>query len=343
MHGKRVLLCGGAGYIGSHLVRYLLDTDWAPVVVDDFSAGHREAVPEGVEVVRASVGDRQSLDELFGRYDFHGVVHLCANAFVGESVENPRKYYRNNIANGLVLLEAMLDHDVRQIVFSSSCAVYGYPLNVPIEEDCPAAPISPYGQTKAMFEQILRDFGDAYGLKWAALRYFNASGALKGGEIGEDHDPETHLVPLVLRQVLQHEQPGLFESDRRVLRVFGDDYNTQDGTCVRDYIHVTDLADAHHLALDYLAEGGESVALNLGNEHGFSVLDIISVCEEVAGREIRYEKAERRPGDPDELIGDARLAKKVLGWTTKHSSIQNIIETAWDWHRQHPRGYQSQQ
>ncbi len=336
---KRVLICGGAGYIGSHVVRALRQSGRVPVVVDDLSAGHRASVPEDVELVTASVGDRAALDRVFATRDFETVIHLCANIDVGESVSNPGKYYRNNIANGLILMEAMIDHDVRQFVFSSSAAVYGHPERIPIDENCRVRPVNPYGRTKAFFEEMIRDFGHAHGLRWISLRYFNAAGAAADGDIGEDHRPETHLVPLVLRQALARPGGDGHGGHGEPLRVFGDDYETPDGTCIRDYIHVMDLADAHLLALEYLAAGGEPIALNLGNERGFSVLEVIRACEDVAGCEIPFETAPRRPGDPDRLVADAALARRVLNWQPRRSDIANVIRTAWRWHSRHPDGY----
>lgn len=332
---KPVLVCGGAGYIGSHVVRYLKDAGLMVVVIDDLSTGHVESLDKNVEFVKASIGDRDELDAVFKRFDFQAVVHLCANAYVGESVTNPRKYYTNNVGNGLVLLETMLDNDVKQIVFSSSCTVYGYPDRIPIDEECCISPISPYGHTKAMFEQIMEDFSHAHGLRYCALRYFNAAGAIMDGSIGEDHDPEPHLIPLVLRQALIQEYPNLKQDKIRPLRIFGDDYATLDGTCVRDYIHVMDLACAHGLALDFLKNGGESIAINLANETGYSVLQIIHACEKITGHTIPYEMALRRLGDPDELVGVAAKASRVLGWRPLHSDIQDIISSAWSWHKTH--------
>jgi len=337
-HDRRVLVCGGAGYIGSHVVRALRQSGRSCVVVDDLSAGHRASLPEDVQLVAASVGDRSAMDRVFARSDFQAVIHLCANIDVGESVSNPGKYYRNNIANGLVLLEAMIDHGVRQFVFSSSAAVYGYPERVPIDENCRVRPVNPYGRTKAFFEEIIRDFGHAHRLRWVSLRYFNAAGAADEGDIGEDHRPETHLVPLVLRRALAGPADSK-EGNAEPLRVFGDDYDTPDGTCVRDYIHVTDLADAHLLALEYLAAEQEPIALNLGNERGFTVLEVIRACEDIAGREIPFEVAPRRPGDPDRLVADAALARRVLNWQPGRSDIANVIRTAWRWHSRHPHGY----
>ena len=335
-----VLVCGGAGYIGSHVVRVLLEAGQTPLVVDDLSTGHRDSLPEGVELIVASVGDRAALADVFASHDVAAVMHFCANAYVGESVENPRKYYRNNLANGLTLLEAMLDAGVRRLVFSSSCTVYGHPERVPLDESCRIGPISPYGQTKAMFEQILRDFGAAHGLRSVALRYFNACGAMPDGSVGEDHDPETHLIPLVLLQALHAAHPEACRGrPRPTLRVFGDDYETPDGTCVRDYIHVLDLGGAHRLALDYLLAGGESTAVNLANGTGFSVREIIDACQRVTGVEIPFEIAPRRPGDPPSLVGDAARAAGVLGWRPEYTDIHRIIETAWKWHSSHPAGF----
>ena len=325
-----VLVCGGAGYIGSHVVRSLIEAGRTPVVVDDFSAGHRQAVPDGVTVCEASVGDRAALDGVFAAHDVAAVMHFCAHTYVGESVTDPRKYYRNNVANGLTLLEAMLDHDVRRFVFSSTAAVYGLPENVPIDEDSPIAPINPYGATKAMFERVLADFDAAYGLRWTALRYFNAAGAMPDGSIGEDHDPETHLIPLVLAAAA---------GDRPALKVFGDDYDTPDGTCVRDYVHVLDLAAAHVAALDYLAAGGAPVAMNLGNGAGFSVLEIIDACRRVTGLEIPYESAPRRAGDPPTLVAKSDRARETLAWHPTYTDIDAIVETAWTWRQSHPNGY----
>lgn len=339
--GKPVLVCGGAGYIGSHIVRHLLEKGDFVVVVDDLSVGHLESLPKNCRFHKASIGNRKTLGEIFGSYEIQAVVHLCANAYVGESVSNPRKYYSNNIGNGLVLLETMLDYGVRQFVFSSSCTVYGYPERVPVDEECNIAPISPYGHTKAIFEQILADFERAYGLKYCTLRYFNAAGATPKGTIGEDHDPETHLIPLVLRQALSREFPHSSRGLAPSLQVFGGDYKTPDGTCVRDYIHVVDLANAHRLALEYLQNGGTSVAMNLANEEGHSVLDVIRACEEVTGHAIPYEVVPRRPGDPDRLIGSANKAEAILGWRPRSSDIHTIVGTAWKWHREHPHGFKN--
>ena len=336
--GRTILVCGGAGYIASHVTRTLLDAGHTPVIVDDLSTGHRPSVPDGVKLHAISIGDRSALDEVFAQHDIAAVMHFCASAYVGESVENPRKYYHNNIVNSLGLLETMLDHGVKEIVFSSSCAVYGHPERVPIDEDCRMAPISPYGRTKAIFEQILGDFETAYGLRSVSLRYFNAAGALPDASIGEDHEPETHLIPLVLRQALRAVYPERL-ANIPTLAVFGDDYETSDGTCIRDYVHVVDLAIAHVLALDYLAAGQPSAAMNLANQKGFSVLEVIDACRQVTGQEIPYEVAPRRAGDPPELIGRTDLAHRLLGWRAECSDIETIVQTAWHWHRQHPEGF----
>lgn len=335
---KYILVCGGAGYIGSYVIRKILDSGYQAVVVDDLSTGHLESIPEGVEFVKASIGDRKVMDAVFNSHNFQAVVHLCANAYVGESIDNPRKYYSNNVGNGLVLFEAMLDHGVKNIVFSSSCTVYGNPERIPIDEKNKIAPISPYGHTKAMLEQIMADFSYSYGLRYCALRYFNAAGSMSSGEIGEDHRPETHLIPLVLRQSLQIKFPQIY-NNKAPFVLFGDDYNTPDGTCIRDYIHVEDIARAHCLAIEYLNKGGESIALNLANEQGFSVLQVLKICEEITGEKIVYTIGPRRLGDSDKLIGDASKAKDVLQWEPEFSDIRHIIRSAWKWVENHPYGY----
>ena len=317
---KTVLVCGGAGYIGSHVVQYLVDTGTAVTVLDNLSTGHVESLPEGVELIVGSIGDRELLDSVFSSKQITSIIDLSANAYVYESIINPRKYYDNNVVNGLVLLEAMLDHDVRRIVFSSSCTVYGTTAaQKPIDELAGIAPVSPYGRTKAMFEQIMADFCRAYGLAYCALRYFNAAGAHSDGSIGEDHDPETHLIPLTLGKAL--EQTYSYRS--LPLQIFGYDYDTIDGTCMRDYVHVMDLASAHSLA----------------NECGFTNLELVRMCEKITGVTIPYEIVDRRPGDPGILVGAAGKAQEVLGWMAQYSDIETIIDSAWRWHRGRPGGY----
>ena len=336
-----VLVTGGAGYIGSHVVRALLEHGWAPVVLDDLSTGHRQSVPDTVDFVRGSIGDRQALDRLFTTKQIRSVVHLAAATYVEESVRAPERYYYTNVAEALGLLESMAAHGVDRIVFSSSCTVYGIPAEVPVTEASALRPINPYGCTKAIFEQMLRDFHVAHGLQWVALRYFNAGGADAEGDIGEDHRPEPHLVPRILQSVLHRCVAGV-SAPAEPLTVYGSDYPTRDGTCVRDYVHVVDLADAHVRALEYLDAGEQPIAINLANEEGLSVLEVVHACQEVTGYEIPYVFSGRRHGDAPELIGDARLAGKVLGWKARCSELRHIIETAWRWHSTHPHGYRNQ-
>ncbi|SDL04221.1 UDP-glucose 4-epimerase GalE [Halarsenatibacter silvermanii] len=324
-----VLVTGGAGYIGSHVVRELMKTPYDIVVIDNLQKGHREAVLAG-EFYRCDLADRQKLDEIFSDHDIGAVIHLAADSLVGESMENPQKYYQNNLTAGLNLLEIMLEHNVMKMVFSSTAAVYGSPDNIPIEESDTAKPASPYGRSKLFYEEILADFDNAYGLGFVSLRYFNACGADYEAGIGEDHDPETHLIPLVLKTALRQ---------RDKLKIFGTDYKTRDGTCIRDYIHVSDLARAHILALEKLEEEGESSIYNLGSGDGFSVKEVIEAAREVTGREIEAEPAERRPGDPPVLIASSEKIRKELGWEREYKDLKNIIETAWRWHSSNPEGY----
>lgn len=318
-----VLVTGGAGYIGSHTVRLLASQGRKVVVLDNLVYGHRDAiVDDGVELVVGDVGDRALLQELFARHAFGAVVHFAAYAFVGESVTDPLKYYRNNTAEPLTLLEIMQQHGCRNFVFSSTCATYGVPESVPISESNPQAPINPYGRSKLMLEWILADCDRAWGLKSACLRYFNASGSSDDGLIGEDHDPETHLIPRVLMAVT---------GEISHVDVFGTDYPTPDGTGVRDYIHVADLASAHSKALDYLSAGGDSIRCNLGTGVGVSVKEIISAVEEVTGRKVPVQYGPRRAGDPPELLADPRLAKELLGWEAAHRDVRDMVRTAWTW------------
>ncbi|WP_313892576.1 UDP-glucose 4-epimerase GalE [Psychrobacillus sp.] len=318
-----IAIVGGAGYIGSHTVKYLVRQGKEVVVFDNLSTGHREFITEKVSFIEGDLANKEDLDNLFNRYPtIDTVVHFAAFAYVGESVEQPAKYYHNNVINTIQLLDVMLKHNVKNIVFSSTCATYGDPMEWPITEQHPQNPINPYGRTKLMIEQIMEDYSKAYGLKFVALRYFNAAGADIECEIGEWHDPESHLIPLVLDIALGRKSS---------ISVFGSDFETPDGTCIRDYIHVTDLADAHSKAIDYLLKCNENLKLNLGNGLGYSVLEIIQTVEKVTGKQVQAVMAERRPGDPAKLIGSAANAKAILDWEPQYN-LQQIIETAWQWH-----------
>lgn len=324
-----ILVTGGAGYIGSHTVRLLASQGRKVVVLDNLVFGHREAIVDpAVELVVGSVGDRELLRGLFAKHRFGAVVHFAAFAYVGESVTDPLKYYRNNTAEPLTLLEVMQEAGCQVFVFSSTCATYGSPEVLPITESNPQRPINPYGRSKLMVEWMLADCDHAWGLRSASLRYFNASGCSPDGRIGEDHDPETHLIPRVLMAVTG-------EIDR--LEVFGTDYETPDGTCVRDYIHVDDLADAHARALDHLAAGGGSLRCNLGTGVGFSVREIISAAEEITGKSVPVVFGERRPGDPAMLVADPALAKSLLGWEASRKDVREMVRSAWAW-MSGPRG-----
>ncbi len=323
-----ILVVGGAGYIGSHACRHLLDAGHNVSVYDNLSRGHREAVPEGL-LIEGEVADREKLVRVIRERQIEAVMHFAAFALVNESVNDPSLYYRNNVIAALELLEAMRETGVTKFVFSSTTATYGEPDVVPIPETTPQHPINPYGFTKLVIEQALADYAAAYGLGYAALRYFNAAGARPDGTIGEDHDPESHLIPIVL-------QVSLGQRDK--ITIFGDDYATADGTCVRDYIHVDDLADAHLRALDTIRPG-EGLWLNLGTGRGTSVREIVEACRAVTGHPIPETMGQRRAGDPPKLIADARKATEVLGWTPRYTEPAEIIETAWRWHRSHPHGY----
>lgn len=319
----KVLVTGGAGYIGSHTVRALERCGHRVVVYDNFSRGHRKAV-EGFTVVEGDTADREKVFEVCEKYEIGAVMHFAAHSQVGESVEKPALYYTNNVIGGLTLLEAVRAAGVRHFVFSSSAAVYGEPESVPINEDHPLQPTNPYGETKVVIEKALRYYAQTYGLHSVSLRYFNAAGAAEAGTIGEDHDPETHLIPLVLQAVL---------GQREKVIVFGDDYPTADGTAVRDYIHVDDLAQAHLLALEGLFRGTVEAAYNLGNGTGYSVLEVIRVVEKVTRQKVPYEIGPRRDGDPAVLVASATKAERELGWRPIHTSLEAIVESAWRWHR----------
>lgn len=318
---SKVLVVGGAGYIGSHMVWYLGQLGVEVVTFDDLSSGHRDAVLHG-EFVQGNMADRVALHALFGRHDFDAVMHFASFIQVGESVQDPAKYYRNNVTNTLTLLDAMRDHGVKRFIFSSTAAVFGEPQRTPIDEAHPQQPINPYGRSKWMIEQVLADYDRAYGLKSVCLRYFNAAGAHPQALLGERHEPETHLIPLVLQAA---------SGRRSHISVFGQDYDTPDGTCVRDYVHVLDLAEAHALALNHLVAGGESEVFNLGNGDGYSVSQVIDTVSRVTGRPVQVQYQPRREGDPARLVADAAKIQKKLGWTPRYPALDDIVAHAWAW------------
>jgi len=323
-----VFVTGGAGYIGSHTVRLLLEAGHEPTVYDNLSEGHASSVPVA-RLVRGDLADLDALTAAMKARPYDAVMHFAANCYVGESVIEPQKYYINNISNALNLLRAMRAADVGKIVFSSTAATYGNPVETPITESHPQQPINPYGRTKLMFEQALADFSHAYGIGYAALRYFNAAGAAPDGTMGEDHDPETHLIPLVLYAAM---------GKRDSVSIFGTDYDTPDGTCIRDYIHIYDLAQAHILALEAMRPGDRRI-YNLGNGSGYSVREVIDTAAKVTGREIPHDEAPRRPGDPAVLVAASEKIAGDLGWKPRFPQLESIIETAWRWHCEHPDGY----
>lgn len=323
-----ILVTGGAGYIGSHTVRALLARGHTPTVLDNLSYGHREAVPADRLVV-GDLADSVLVGRVLNENRIEAVIHFAAFAYVGESVTNPAKYYSNNLLNSLSLLEACRTHGVSKFVFSSTCATYGTPNRVPIDESEKQLPINPYGNTKLAFERALNDYAGAYPFGFCALRYFNASGASPDGTIGEDHDPETHLIPLAFQAAM---------GKRPRLDIFGTDYPTPDGTCIRDYIHVDDLASAHILALEKL-QAGDRWKYNVGVGRGFSVRDVIRTVEEVSGLKVPVKEGPRRAGDPPELVANADAIRRDLGWSPHYADLHPIIETAWNWHRTHPNGY----
>lgn len=329
---KNILVVGGAGYIGSHVVEALMDEGFCPVIYDDLSTGHIESVPSGVIFVEGDIHDAVLAERVMREYHIDGVIHFAAKSLVGESMTEPAKYYHNNVAGSLSLFAAMRKAGVDNIVFSSTAAVYGEPKVVPIEEDSDTHPTNVYGRSKLMIEQMLADYDMAYGMRYVALRYFNAAGASKKRDIGEDHTTETHLIPLVLKTA---------QGIRDKISVYGTDYPTEDGTCIRDYIHVCDLAKAHVLALKHLLAGGASRIYNLGSEHGFSVREIIDCAKKVTETDFAVEEGARRAGDPAVLIASSERIREELGWVPVHSDIEEIIRTAWKWHKNHPYGYQS--
>ena len=328
-HNLTVLVTGGAGYIGSHTVLALQEQDYQIIVLDNLVYGHRELIetfPQ-VKLIVGDINDAGLLKSIFSSYDIVAVIHFAAYAYVGESIENPRKYYRNNVVGSLTLLETMVDHGVNKIVFSSTCATYGIPESVPILEDHPQNPINSYGTSKLTVEKILLDFNQAYGLQSVIFRYFNAAGADPEGRLGEDHDPETHLIPLILYTAL---------GKRSHITIYGTDYPTPDGTCIRDYIHVSDLAQAHVLGLEYLLQGGQTDIFNLGNGSGFSVKEIIETARQVTQQNIPIIEGDRRAGDPPILVGSSQKARQILGWQPQYPLAIDILRHAWSWHQKRP-------
>ena len=326
----KILVTGGAGYIGSHAVRALIEAGREVVVLDDLSTGFREAVHPDAKFYNIDIHDGEALNKLFQAEDIAGVIHFAAFSQVGESMKKPLKYYDNNLSGTLSLIKAMVRNNVKYIVFSSTAATYGEPERVPILESDRTQPTNCYGETKLAIEKMMKWTGGAHDLHYVALRYFNACGAHPSGEIGEAHDPETHLIPLILQVPL---------GKREAISVFGDDYPTKDGTCIRDYIHVCDLSDAHILALDYLMKGGESDVFNLGNGEGFTVKEVIETARRVTGHPIPAKICPRRAGDPAQLVASSEKARSILGWKPRYNDLETIIQTAWDWHRNHPNGY----
>lgn len=326
----KVLVVGGAGYIGSHAVRGLLKSGYEVVVIDNLQTGHLKSLPERVKFYKQDIRNKERLFKIFKIENFDAVMHFAANSLVGESMSDPIKYYDNNVYGTQVLLEAMKAHDVRYIVFSSTAATYGEPTKIPITEECMPNPTSAYGETKLAMEKMMKWFNLAYNINYVSLRYFNVAGANNDEEIGEDHNPETHLIPLVLQVPLGR---------RNFINIFGEDYDTKDGTCIRDYIHVIDLIDAHILALKYLANGGISDIFNLGSSEGYSVKEIVDAARKITRHPIPAKVGERRKGDPSILIASSEKAKNILGWQPKHTNIEEIIESAWQWHESNPQGY----
>ncbi|SFD62078.1 UDP-galactose 4-epimerase [Enterococcus casseliflavus] len=329
-----ILVLGGAGYIGSHAVDQLIEQGKQVVVVDNLLTGHRQAIHPVATFYEGDIRDKAFLQSVFEKETIDGVIHFAASSLVGESVEKPLKYFNNNVYGMQVLLEVMKEHQVKHIVFSSTAATYGEPDHSPITEETPTNPKNPYGESKLIMEKMMRWCDEAYGMKYVALRYFNVAGAKSDASIGEDHDPETHLVPIILQAAL---------GQRKEVAIFGEDYDTPDGTCVRDYVHVEDLIAAHLLALEYLQKGNESNVFNLGSNHGYSVKEMVEAARNVTKKEIPARVAPRRAGDPSTLVASSEKARKVLGWKPVYTDVEAIIETAWNWHVSHPNGYQGQE
>lgn len=325
-----ILVLGGAGYIGSHAVFQLIDQGNDVVVIDNLQTGHVKALHPKAAFYKGDIRDREFLQSVFERENIESILHFAASSLVGESITKPILYFDNNVYGTQVILEMMNKYQIKNIVFSSTAAIYGEPEMVPITEDMPTFPINPYGETKLTMEKLMKWCSNAYGIKYVSLRYFNVAGARESGEIGEDHSPETHLIPLVLQVAL---------GKREFITIFGDDYETSDGTCVRDYIHVEDLIDAHILALEYLKKGGINQVFNLGSNQGFSVKEIVESAREVTGHPIPTKVRNRREGDPSTLIASSEKAKLILGWNPSKTSIKQIITNAWNWHQANPNGY----
>jgi UDP-glucose 4-epimerase len=326
---RTILVTGGAGYIGSHVVKELLHQNYEPIVFDNLQTGHRKAT-KSASFIEGDLSDQRKLAETFQANSIDAVMHFAADCLVGESVQDPVKYFNNNVNNSLKLIEMMEECNVRKIVFSSSAAVYGEPKEIPISEEHPCAPTNPYGETKWIFEKVLQAFHEAGKLNYISLRYFNAAGADPEGELGEDHSRETHLIPLVIKAAL----------DGTSVPVFGTDYKTPDGTCIRDYIHVTDLAHAHILALQKLNQGKFSGTYNLGNGNGYSVRQVIETVKKAAGRKVAAIDSPRRPGDPARLVASSQKIKEELGWIPRYPDLETIVKTAYHWHRNNPKGYE---
>lgn len=327
-----ILVLGGAGYIGSHTVYELIDNGEDVVIIDNLLTGHEEAVHPKARFYKGDIRDKEFLDSVFKKEKIDAVIHFAASSLVGESMEKPLKYYDNNLCGTKILLDSMVEHGIDKIVFSSTAAVYGEPGRIPILETDKTEPTNTYGETKLSMEKMFKWIGKAHGLRYVSLRYFNACGAHVSGKIGEDHNPESHLIPLILQ---------VPNGKREFISIFGEDYQTKDGTCIRDYIHVTDLAQAHILAVKYLQNGGESDIFNLGNGIGFSVKEVIETARKVTQNAIPAKVTPRRAGDPAKLIASSDKAKKVLGWKPQHAELDEIISTAWNWHKNHPDGFKN--
>ncbi|WP_196591492.1 UDP-glucose 4-epimerase GalE [Pectinatus frisingensis] len=325
-----ILVCGGAGYIGSHMVDKLLEENEIPIVIDNLRTGHRQAIPDKVKFYNGDIRDAVILDRIFTENDIDAVIHFAACSLVGESVEKPLLYFNNNIYGMQILLEAMVKHHIGKIVFSSSAATYGEPQRIPIKESDPTEPTNPYGESKRTMEKMMKWVNSAHGIRYISLRYFNVAGAAEDGHIGEAHTPESHLVPIILQVPLKK---------RAAITVYGSDYPTKDGTCIRDYVHVVDLADAHMKALNYLRQGNSSDIFNLGSGNGFSVKEMIDSAKKATGQDIKVIIGKRRAGDPARLVASSEKAERVLGWQPKYTSMEAIISTAWNWHKTHPNGF----